>query len=162
MADLFDQTILCSECGKKMQKVLLVKNGFKIRALRCEKCHKIIQHPSDLEEYKRFMNLKQRPFAVKLRMVGNSYTVSIPREIIDFHREQEQVRREQEQVHQRMAKIQDEMIRMFLEDVGRISLCFTGAREEHEPKDEQLQEESGNEEYNHPKVNTSKKIKLRK
>ena len=136
MADLFDQTVLCSECGKKMSKIVLIKNGFKIRALRCEKCQKIIHHPGDIEEYKRFVQLRQKPFAVKLRMVGNSYTVSIPREIVDFHREQEQVHREQEQVHQhiqqRFVKMQNEMIKMFLEDVGRISLCFPGSEEQNE------------------------------
>jgi len=128
MADLFDQTVLCSECGKKMDKVVLIKNGFKIRALRCEKCQKIIHHPSDVEEYKKFQQLKQKPFAVKLRMVGNSYTVSIPREIIDFHREQEQM-------HQSFVKMQNEMIKMFLEDVGRISLCFPCSEEEQKEKE---------------------------
>lgn len=121
MTDLFDEVVVCSVCGKKMERIALSKNGFKIRALRCDKCEKIIQHPADVEEYKRFMNLRQRPFAVKLRMVGNSYTVSIPREIIDFHREQEQMHN---QMHQRFVKIRNEMIRVFLEDVGRISLRF--------------------------------------
>ena len=140
MTDLFDQVVLCSECGKRMSKIVLIKNGFKIRALRCDKCQKIIHHPADIEEYKRYIQLRQKPFAVKLRMVGNSYTVSIPREIVDFHREQEQVHREQEQVHQqvhqRFAKIQNEMIKMFLEDVGRISLCFPGSEGELEQKQE--------------------------
>jgi phage FluMu protein Com len=129
MIDLFDQTVLCSECGKKMSKIVLVKNGFKIRALRCEKCNKIIHHPADIEEYKKYTQLRQKPFAVKLRMVGNSYTVSIPREIVDFHREQEQM-------HQRFAKMQNEMIKMFLEDVGRISLCFPGSEELEEENNE--------------------------
>lgn len=133
MADLFDQTVLCNECGKKMDKVVLVKNGFKIRALKCEKCNKIIHHPGDIEEYKKFVQLKQKPFAVKLRMVGNSYTVSIPREIVDFHREQEQVH---QHIHQKFMKIQNEMIKMFLEDVGRISLCFPCSENEAETEQE--------------------------
>jgi transcription elongation factor Elf1 len=143
MSDLFDQTVLCSECGKKMSKIVLVKNGFKIRALRCEKCQKMIHHPADIEEYKKYIQLRQKPFAVKLRMVGNSYTVSIPREIVDFHREQEQVHRE-EQVHQHMqqrfVKMQNEMIKMFLEDVGRISLCFPGSEEPNEQQQAQERE----------------------
>lgn len=141
MQDLFDQTVMCSECGKKMQKIVLIKNGFKIRALRCEKCQKIIHHPADIEEYKKYVQLRQKPFAVKLRMVGNSYTVSIPREIVDFHREQEQVHREQEQVHQRFAKIQNEMIKMFLEDVGRISLCFQGNEEANENEEKEKEKD---------------------
>ncbi len=144
MSDLFDEVVVCSNCGKRMGKLVIIKNGFKIRALRCDKCQKIIHHPSDIEEYKRFVQLKQRPFAVKLRMVGNSYTVSIPREIVDFHREQEQMHREQEQVHQRFAKIQNEMIKMFLEDVGRISLCFPGAMEERQEKQQEKERELKN------------------
>lgn len=148
MADLFDQTVLCSECGKKMEKIVLVKNGFKIRALKCEKCQKIIHHPGDIEEYKKYVQLRQKPFAVKLRMVGNSYTVSIPREIIDFHREQEHVH---QQMDQRFNKMRDEMIKMFLEDVGRISLCFPCNEEQNRQGDIEKQD----------KVKIIKKIRIR-
>ena len=89
MIDMFDEIVVCSGCGKKMQRIDIIKNGFRLRALQCDKCEKRIYHPADIEEYKRFSQLKQRPFAVKLRMVGNSYTVSIPREIVDFMNEQE-------------------------------------------------------------------------
>ena len=87
MPDLFDNVILCRQCGKEMQKETIVKNGASLRSAHCEKCHKREFHPLDLERFKEFQELRQRPFKVKLRMVGNSYAVSIPREIIDFFEE---------------------------------------------------------------------------
>jgi hypothetical protein len=115
MTDLFDEIVMCSGCGRRMTKVMVLKNGFQIRALQCEKCNKRIYHPEDIEEYKKFTQLKHRPFAVKLRMVGNSYTVSIPREIVDFMNEQE--------------KMHDEMVKVFFEEFGKISLMFAQTTE---------------------------------
>ena len=45
-----------------------------------------------------------------MRFVGNSYAVSIPREIVDFMKEQE--------------KILDAMVKLNFEEFGRISLNF--------------------------------------
>ncbi len=127
MTDIFDETIMCSKCSKKMDKVTVVRNGFSLRALECKKCGKYIYHPNDIEEYKKFQELRQRPFAVKLRMVGNSYTVSIPREIIDF---QEQMFHEMEKQIERMTQ----MVRIGLEEPGRLSLTF---KEEEEDEEEE-------------------------
>lgn len=117
MPDIFDEIVSCSKCGKKMNKVTVVKNGFNIRALECKKCGKYIYHPADIEEYKKFQELKQRPFNVKLRMVGNSYTVSIPKEIIEFRK----------QMHEEMRKHFDRMdkfVKLFMEGPERLSLVF--------------------------------------
>jgi hypothetical protein len=110
MADIFDNKILCKNCEKAMKPALISKNGFNLRAMRCEKCNEIIIHPVDKQEYENFMNLKRKEFNVKMRMVGNSYAVSIPREIVDFMREQE--------------KIMNDMVRLSFEQAGRLSLCF--------------------------------------
>jgi hypothetical protein len=110
MADIFDNTILCKNCNVKMNKIFIIKNGFQLRALQCPKCEEKIIHPSDVEEYKRFNELKNKQFDVKLRMVGNSYAVSIPREIVDFMHEQE--------------KMIDDMVRLSFEDAKRLSLMF--------------------------------------
>lgn len=123
MADIFDEIVSCSKCGKKMGKIIIDKNGFKMRALECKKCGKYIYHPADVEEYKKFQELKQRPFNVKLRMVGNSYAVSIPREIIELERE----------MHKEMAKQMERMnkiVRLILEEPGKLSLFFTEPKEE--------------------------------
>jgi hypothetical protein len=143
MADLFDEIIACKDCGKKMSRTETFKNGCRIRALECGKCGKKIYHPSDVEEYKKFVSLRQRPFNVKLRIVGNSYTVSIPREIINF----------QEQMHQEMRRAKtnsfrrtenhsdflvkemenmNKIVRLFLEEPGKLSLMFNEDEKEEE------------------------------
>ena len=110
MSDIFDNTILCKNCNKKMSPAQINKNGFMLRAVKCEKCKNQIIHPEDLKEYTDFQNLKKKNFKVKLRYIGNSYAVSIPREIIDFMNEQE--------------KQMDEMVNLCMEDPGRVSLNF--------------------------------------
>lgn len=108
--DIFDNTILCRKCHKQMKKTEVLKNGFKLRALVCDKCNVKILHPADEVEYEKFINLKNREFRVKMRLVGNSYAVSIPKEIVSFIKEQER----------RM----DDMVRLCFEETGRLSLNF--------------------------------------
>ncbi len=108
--DIFDNTILCKDCGKKMEKSFAERNGFKLRAVECNKCGQKIIHPQDLNEYEGFMNLKRKHYKVKLRFVGNSYAVSIPREIVDFMHEQENKMKE--------------MVDLCFEEMGRLSLKF--------------------------------------
>ena len=74
------------------------------------KCHEKIIHPSDEAEFNRFNSLKNKEFRVKMRLVGNSYAVSIPKEIVLFMREQE--------------KIMDDMVKLCFEDFGKLSLNF--------------------------------------
>lgn len=110
MADIFDNKILCKRCESTMKKGNFIKNGFLIRILRCPNCNEKIIHPVDEQEYKRFMNLRNKEFKVKMRIVGNSYAVSIPKEIVSFMREQE--------------KIMDDMVKLCFEDFDRLSLNF--------------------------------------
>jgi len=110
MADIFDNTILCKNCDIKMQKGKLVKNGFLLRAMICPKCSEQIIHPVDLQDFNKFISLKNKEFKVKMRLVGNSYAVSIPKEIVSFMQEQE--------------KMFDDMVRLCFEESGRLSLNF--------------------------------------
>jgi hypothetical protein len=110
MTDIFDNTILCKKCNTKMQKAKILKNGFLFRAVVCPKCNEKVIHPADEAEYEKFTNLKNKEFHVKMRLVGNSYAVSIPKEIVSFMREQE--------------KIMDDMVRLCFEDIGKLSLNF--------------------------------------
>jgi hypothetical protein len=110
MSDIFENIVICKNCNKKMEPSTTEKNGFRLRTLKCDKCRNQIIHPEDLKEYEDFQNLRKKSFRVKLRFVGNSYAVSIPREIIDFMSEQER-------------KI-NEMVSLTLEEFGRISLNF--------------------------------------
>ena len=86
------------------------KNGFILRAVACPKCNDKIVHPKDEIEYNDFMNLKKKEFNVKMRFVGNSYAVSIPKEIVNFMKEQE--------------NIMDDMVKLCFEEFGKISLVF--------------------------------------
>ncbi len=108
--DIFENTILCKNCNKKMHPDKITKKGFVLRTLKCDTCKNMIVHPEDLKEYENFQNLKKKQFKVKLRYVGNSYAVSIPKEIIDFMNEQE--------------KQTNEMVNLCMEEFGRVSLNF--------------------------------------
>ena len=79
MKDIFDQVVLCDKCNVKTNKNYAFLEGFRIRILECNKCGEVIYHPGDIKEYEEFKKLKTRDFNVKLRMVGNSFCVSIPK-----------------------------------------------------------------------------------
>ena len=115
MTDLFDTTVMCDQCNEKTLKKTTEKDGFQLRSWECPSCNKVWPHPSDQQEYENFKRLKEKQFKVKLRLVGNSYAVSIPREIIEF---EDEIRRE-------MAKM-DRMISMCLEEPDKLSLFFSG------------------------------------
>ena len=114
MTDIFDNAILCRNCNVKMNKGEMIKNGFVSRVVVCPGCNDKIIHPADEHEYNRFINLKNKEFRVKMRLVGNSYAVSIPKEIVLFIRAQE--------------KVMDDMVRLCFEDFGRLSLNFDEAK----------------------------------
>ncbi len=114
MADIFDNIILCKKCKSKMEKAKISKNGFLLRAMICPKCNEKIIHPTDEQEYNKFINLRNKNFVVKMRLVGNSYAVSIPKEIVSFMREQE--------------KIMNDMVRLCFEEAGKLSLNFMGVK----------------------------------
>ena len=110
MADIFQHQILCNHCETKMSLFQTQKNGFVLRGMQCGKCGEKILHPGDLKEYEHFQELKNKQFHVKLRLVGNSYAVSIPKEIISFMHEQE--------------KQMNNMVRLCFEDMNKLSLLF--------------------------------------
>jgi len=126
MVDIFDNTILCKKCDSKMQKAKIVKNGFIFRAVVCPKCAEKIIHPVDEQEYNRFINLKNKEFRVKMRLVGNSYAVSIPKEIVLFMNQQYQrcSSRSLKNIEREQKKTMDEMVKLCFEDFGRLSLNF--------------------------------------
>jgi hypothetical protein len=110
MTDIFDNTILCKKCNSEMQKANIAKKGFLFRAMVCPKCEEKLIHPVDEQEYNKFISLKNKEFKVKMRIVGNSYTVSIPKKIVSFMNEQE--------------KMMDDMVKLCFEDMRKLSLNF--------------------------------------
>ena len=139
MNDIFDNAILCKKCNKVMKPELISRNGFNLRALKCGKCNEVIVHPVDKQEYEEFMRLKNKEFEVKMRMVGNSYSVSIPREIVDFMRESE--------------KMINDMVKLSFEDTGRLSLMFNTP---------EMNQESQENSHSRSRVLQSKEVQIMK
>jgi hypothetical protein len=126
MTDVFDTTILCKKCNVKMQPTIANREGFELRAVKCPKCGDIIIHPADVNGLEHFNNIKGKTFNVKLRVVGNSHAVSIPKEIISFMEEQ----------HRSMRKRMDDMVRLCFEDFDKLSLKFGDEDFEEDELDE--------------------------
>lgn len=124
MADIFDAKIMCKNCDVQMKTGLVSKRGVELRAVRCEKCGEVIVHPADLNCLEQYKDLKGKTFNVKLRVVGNSHAVSIPKEIIDFMNE----------MHKGMKKEMDDMVRLCFEDFHRLSLRFGDIESKHEER----------------------------
>ena len=118
MTDIFDQTIICKKCNKEMKKADVIRDGFRIRILICPICGDKIIHPKDEEEYRKFKDLKHKNFRVKMRIVGNSYAVSIPKEIVEF-------------IHDQESKMND-MVRLCVNDMKKLNLFFGEEVEENE------------------------------
>ncbi|HLD12484.1 MAG TPA: hypothetical protein VJB87_02710 [Candidatus Nanoarchaeia archaeon] len=135
MADLYDTTIVCDQCNKKTEKTAVPKHGFTMRGWTCPSCKKTWLHPDDQREFEEFKKLHHREFNVKLRMVGNSYTVSIPREIIDFEHDFENEIEE-------MSREMDKMLRLMLEEPGKLSIFFKrGVRKKSKEEEEHVRNE---------------------
>ena len=122
MTDIFNNKILCGKCEVQMKPINLAKNGFVLRAVMCPKCNSKVIHPKDEQEYKNFIELKKKEYNVKMRMVGNSYAVSIPREIVEFMQEQENLMNKMNSMNN--------MVRLCFEEAGRIRLDFDSNNQE--------------------------------
>ena len=112
MRDIFDAKILCKKCGVEMKPVVVEKRGLQLRAVKCLKCNDKLVHPSDLNCLNHFNDIKGKTFSVKLRVVGNSHAISIPKEIVNFMNEQQ--------------RDMDDMVRLCFEDFRKLSLRFGG------------------------------------
>lgn len=97
-----------------MEKAEISRNGYALRAVVCKNCNEKIIHPNDEENYNKFINLRNKEFSVKMRLVGNSYAVSIPKEIVSFMSNRK--------------KMMDEMVKLCFEEMGRVSLNFGGEK----------------------------------
>lgn len=111
--DIFNETILCKSCGVKMKQGIVNHKGFQLRAVRCPSCNKKIIHPADLNSAEDFKNLKGKTYKVKLRVIGNSHAISIPKEIVNFIKHQE---REVDEFNN--------IVRLCFEDMNKLSLNF--------------------------------------
>jgi NAD-dependent SIR2 family protein deacetylase len=120
MTDIFDAKISCKNCDSEMQKGYIEKRGMQIRAVKCGKCGDKIIHPADLSCLENFKDLRGKEFNVKLRVVGNSHAISIPKEIVNFINDQHRQMNSMESVEKEM----NDMVRLCLEDFHKLSLRF--------------------------------------
>jgi len=109
MEDIFNTNIVCNKCNTKTNRILKNINNFKLRTWQCPNCKKEWIHPLDQKNLQKFNKIKNKNYSVKLRVVGNSYTVSIPKEIILFHQLEKEV---------------NKIIKMSLEEPEKLSLFF--------------------------------------
>lgn len=146
MNDLFDHTVLCQNCQQSMSRKKLLQEGFPLRFWECADCHSKVIHPGDAKDFEEYQRLRNQQFNVKLRMVGNSFCISIPREIIYFHQELQRVQQQAHQQIQRefqqeksqkkeLSAVFQQVVRLHLEEPGKIGLFFTStSRRDHFPK----------------------------
>ena len=99
-----------------MEPLVINKAGAQRRAVECPKCNDRIMHPSDVNALEKFNDIKGKTYIVKLRVVGNSHTISIPKEIVNFMRQQE--------------RMMDNMVRLAFDDMHKLSLYFGRSRQE--------------------------------
>ena len=93
-----------------MNPSTILKDGFILRIIKCDNCGAKIVHPKDEQEYYNFTQLRKKQFSVKMRFVGNSYAVSIPKEIVTFMKDQK--------------NILNDMVKLCFEDFGILRLDF--------------------------------------
>lgn len=119
MTDIFDTKISCKKCDVQMSPTYVQKSGLHLRAVVCPKCKDTVIHPADMNGLEHYNNLKGKTFSVKLRVVGNSHAISIPKEIVDFmHEVQRQMKREM-----------DDVVKLCFEDFGKLSVKFINEEE---------------------------------
>lgn len=114
MTDIFDAKILCKNCNVKMEQSFVERDGAELRAIKCNECGDVILHPADLNCLEHFKSLKGKTFNVKLRVVGNSHAISIPKEIINFMNE----------MHKTARREMDDMVRLCFEDFRTLNVMF--------------------------------------
>lgn len=101
-----------------MERGIALKEGFRLRVFQCPNCKARYFHPSDLDKLNEFQKIKEKQFNMKLRMVGNSFTISIPKEIVRFTHVKE-----------------DSIIALSMEDPDNVRIILRKHVEEHYESD---------------------------
>lgn len=114
MTDVFDAKITCKNCDREMRQGFVNKKGVQLRVVKCISCGDTIIHPADLNCLNHYKDLKGKTFNVKLRVIGNSHAISIPKEIVNFINE----------MHKNSSREMDDMVRLCFDDFRKLSLRF--------------------------------------
>jgi hypothetical protein len=122
MKDIFDAKIVCERCDLQMKPAVVAHRGFEVRVVQCPKCNEAIVHPADAERVKHYDHLKNKQYTVKLRVVGNSHAISIPKELLEFMNEMDRM------MHRQMS----DMVRLCFEDFGKLRVEFMNGDDDSE------------------------------
>ena len=109
MNDIFHTNLVCDRCDTKTERNIQNRNGLQIRRWVCPNCNKQWIHPEDKKKYENFSKIKNKNYKVKLRIVGNSHIISIPKEIILFNE---------------LEKEMNKIINLTMEEPTKLSLFF--------------------------------------
>ena len=105
--------VLCKKCKAPMERGINLKDGFRLRVFQCPSCKARYFHPNDSEQYEQYQKLKEKQYHMKLRLVGNSFCISIPREILRFNHVQE-----------------DSIVALSMDDPEHMRIIFKSVRRE--------------------------------
>jgi len=77
-----DDSLKCHRCGKWARPAKLRFEGYEVRGWRCA-CGEEYFHPDDAERLLLMNKARREKMQTKVSKVGNSYSVRIPKAIVD-------------------------------------------------------------------------------
>lgn len=81
-----DDVRLVCHCGGKMEKVRTVWRDMPVRGWRCQKCKDEALHPGDAQRALELIRARDRgEFQVKVRQVGRSLVLTVPRRLAEAY-----------------------------------------------------------------------------
>lgn len=83
--DELDKIEIVCHCGGKTKRIETSWEGFPVRAWKCGRCGEEIFHPLDAQRALTIAKaIKNKEFEVKIRKVGKSLTMTIPRRLAEM------------------------------------------------------------------------------
>ena len=73
------------ECGDMAGKSAIKYKSYEVRGWICKKCGKEYIHPEDSLKISKLEALKKNGIRVKVRTVGQSLVITLPKELVDIY-----------------------------------------------------------------------------
>ena len=73
------------ECGSMASKSAVKYKDYEVRGWICKKCKKEYMHPEDSIKISRLEELKKSGIKVKIRTVGQSLVITLPKELANLY-----------------------------------------------------------------------------
>jgi len=82
---LDNKTMECA-CGGTANEIYTGFKGHKVRGWKCKKCSEVFLDPRDIQPILKMNKMKkENKLKTKLSYIGNSYTIRVPKPIIDSY-----------------------------------------------------------------------------